>query len=72
LPNFDSLNGPTDLEAGRFSRSAIEQLEQRGHEVREFSMPSGTQGIVRVQLPDDRPGWAGGADPRREGIALGD
>ncbi|MGE5336523.1 MAG: gamma-glutamyltransferase, partial [Gemmatimonadota bacterium] len=52
LPNFDSLNGPTDLETGRFSRSAIEQLEQRGHEVREFSMPSGTQGIVRVQLPD--------------------
>ncbi len=72
LPNFDSLNGPTDLEAGRFSRAAIAQLEQRGHEVRQFSMPSGTQGIVRVRLPDGRPGWAGGADPRREGVALGD
>jgi gamma-glutamyltranspeptidase/glutathione hydrolase len=35
-------------------------------------MTSGLQGIVRVRLPNGAPGWAGGADPRREGVALGD
>jgi len=72
LPIFGSLNGPTYLEPGTFAQETVEALKSRGHDVREFSMPAGTQGIVRVQLPDGRPGWAGGADPRREGIALGD
>jgi gamma-glutamyltranspeptidase/glutathione hydrolase len=35
-------------------------------------MGSGLQAIVRARLPDGRIGWAGGADPRREGVALGD
>jgi gamma-glutamyltranspeptidase/glutathione hydrolase len=35
-------------------------------------MTSGLQGIVRVRLVDGQRGWAGGADPRREGVALGD
>jgi gamma-glutamyltranspeptidase/glutathione hydrolase len=35
-------------------------------------MTSGLQGIVRVRLPDGTKAWAGGADPRREGVALGD
>ena len=35
-------------------------------------MGSGLQGIVRVRLADGQLGWTGGADPRREGIALGD
>ena len=39
----------------------------RGHDVREIAMTSGLQGIVRVTLPNGRPGWTGGADPRREG-----
>jgi gamma-glutamyltranspeptidase/glutathione hydrolase len=72
LPNFGSRNGPTELERGAFSGAMIEALKARGHEVREIEMTSGLQGIVRVQLPDGRPGWAGGADPRREGIARGD
>ena len=72
LPNFGSRNGPTELERGRFSPPTVEALKSRGHDVREIDMGSGLQGIVRVRLPNGSPGWAGGADPRREGVALGD
>jgi gamma-glutamyltranspeptidase / glutathione hydrolase len=72
LPNFGSRNGPTEVERGRTSASLVDGLSARGHEVREIAMDSGLQGIVRVQLPDGRSAWAGGADPRRDGSALGD
>jgi gamma-glutamyltranspeptidase/glutathione hydrolase len=72
LPNFGSRNGPTEVEQGRVGRSVIEGLQARGHEVGEIPMTSGLQGIVRVRLADGQRGWAGGADPRREGVALGD
>ena len=72
LPNFGSRNGPTELERGQFSPFMAETLKARGHDVREIDMASGLQGIVRVRLPNGSLGWAGGADPRREGIALGD
>jgi len=72
LPNFGSRNGPTELEQGRIDRTVVEGLKARGHEVREIPMTSGLQGIVRVRLPEGRRAWAGGADPRREGVALGD
>ncbi len=66
LPNFGSLNGPTLLEEKRFSRATVEALRRRGHEVRELNMTSGLQGIQRT--PN---GFFGGADPRREGIVMG-
>lgn len=72
LPNFGSRNGPTEVEEGRVGAGLIEGLKARGHDVRAIPMTSGLQGIVRVRLPDGRNGWAGGADPRREGVALGD
>ena len=72
LPNFGSRNGPTEVEKGRISVAVIEALQARGHDVREVDMGSGLQGIVRVRLADGQLGWTGGADPRREGIALGD
>ena len=72
LPNFGSRNGPTELERGRFTPSTVEALKARGHDVREIDMASGLQGIFRVRLPSGAIGWAGGADPRREGVALGD
>jgi len=72
LPNFGSRNGPTEVEKGQVSSTLIDGLKARGHDVREVDMGSGLQGIVRVRLPDGRMGWSGGADPRREGIALGD
>lgn len=67
LPNFASLNGPTLLEEGRFPASTINALQARGHEVREISMTSGLQAIERTST-----GYFGGADPRREGVVLGD
>lgn len=67
LPNFGSLNGPTLLESGRFGLVMTEALKARGHEVREMEMTSGLQAIERTAT-----GWFGGADPRREGIVLGD
>jgi gamma-glutamyltranspeptidase / glutathione hydrolase len=72
LPNFGSRNGPTELEQGRISPATVEALKARGHDIREIDMASGLQGIVRVRMPDGRLVWAGGADPRREGVALGD
>jgi gamma-glutamyltranspeptidase/glutathione hydrolase len=72
LPNFGSRNGPTELEKSRFTPAVVEALKARGHDIREIDMGSGLQGILRVRLPDGRYGWAGGADPRREGTALGD
>ncbi|MCU0765598.1 MAG: gamma-glutamyltransferase, partial [Burkholderiaceae bacterium] len=72
LPNFGSRNGPTEVEQGRIAPAVIEALHSRGHEVREIPMTSGLQGIVRIRLDDGRAAWAGGADPRREGVALGD
>lgn len=67
LPNFGSRNVGTEVEAGLVGPALIEQLEARGHAVSPIEMTSGTQVIVR-----DGQGWSAGADPRREGVALGD
>ncbi|MBV6319974.1 gamma-glutamyltransferase [Duganella violaceipulchra] len=71
LPNFGSRNGPTELEAGRVSPAVVEQLKARGHQVREFELNSGLQGIQRRTV-EGKQEWFGGADPRREGVVLGD
>jgi gamma-glutamyltranspeptidase / glutathione hydrolase len=67
LPNFGSNNGPTLLEQKRFATPVVQALQARGHEVREQDMTSGLQAIQRTAT-----GWFGGADPRREGVVLGD
>ncbi|VVN73647.1 gamma-glutamyltransferase [Pseudomonas fluorescens] len=72
LPNFGSRNGPTEREQGQFSPSLIQALRDKGHEVKQIDMTSGTQAIVRVRDAQGKASWAGGADPRREGEALGD
>jgi gamma-glutamyltranspeptidase / glutathione hydrolase len=72
LPNFGSRNGPTELEQGQFSPALKQALQAQGHEVNELDMTSGTQAIVRVRDAQGKVTWAGGADPRREGEALGD
>ncbi len=71
LPNFGSLNGPTLLEEKRFTPATVEALKTRGHEVREVNMTSGLQAITRSQA-HGTPLWMGGADPRREGVVMGD
>ncbi|WP_395686966.1 gamma-glutamyltransferase [Caenimonas koreensis] len=67
LPNFGSLNGPTFLEANRFPREVVGALRQRGADVRELELTSGLQAIQVTPV-----GLYGGADPRREGIVMGD
>lgn len=71
LPNFGSMNGPTQLERGRVSDALVDGLKGRGHDVQVVQMNSGLQGIQRLNV-EGRTVWFGGADPRREGIAMGD
>ena len=74
LPNFGSLNGPSILEVKRFPPAVVEALKAKGHEVREIEMTSGLQAIERTTSPNATTydGFFGGADPRREGVVLGD
>ncbi|MFJ3371251.1 gamma-glutamyltransferase [Pseudomonas sp. NPDC086251] len=72
LPNFGSRNAPTELEQGQFSPALIQALKDKGHSVNEIDMTSGTQAIVRVKDAQGKASLEGGADPRREGEALGD
>ena len=72
LPNFGSRNGPTELEQGQSSPTLIQALKDKGHSVSEIDMTSGTQAIVRVKDAQGKASLTGGADPRREGQALGD
>ena len=71
LPNFGSLNGPTMLEENRFPPATVSALRERGAEVRELNMTSGLQAITRAEIHGQTM-WLGGADPRREGIVMGD
>ena len=70
LPNFGSRNGPTELEQDRVSPALVDALKARGHEVRVMPQTSGLQGIQR-STGSGRLLWFGGADPRREGVVMG-
>ncbi len=70
LPHIGSRNGPTEIETGADPAWAA-GLARLGHQSQSLEMTSGLHVIWR------RAGsppwvWAGGADPRREGVALGD
>jgi gamma-glutamyltranspeptidase/glutathione hydrolase len=67
LPNFGSLGGPLLLEQARFAAPVLAALRARGHTVLETPLPSGLQAIERTPTS-----LLGGADPRREGLVLGD
>jgi gamma-glutamyltranspeptidase / glutathione hydrolase len=67
LPNFGTLGGPLMLEDKRFDANTTNALQARGHTVLVVPLTSGLQAIQRTPG-----GWFGGADPRREGIVLGD
>ncbi len=45
----------------------VQGLRKLGHDVNLADQSSGLSAIVRNQ-----PGWVGGADPRREGLVMGD
>lgn len=66
LPNVVNRFGPMDVEAGSAATGMVQSLTDLGFEVKETELNSGLQGIAIT--PE---GLAGGADPRREGIALG-
>ncbi len=66
LPNFGSRNGPTELEMGTEAESWKPALEAKGHTVKLIEMTSGIQAIVVT-----KDGFVGGADSRREGVAIG-
>lgn len=72
LPNFGSRNGATELEVGLFSPALKQTLKDKGHALSEIEMTSGVQAIVRTRDAQGKVTLSGGADPRREGEALGD
>jgi len=66
VPHVTNRNGGTDLEAGTTATQWREPLEALGHKVAITDLTSGLH-VIRVR-PN---GLEGGADPRREGVALG-
>jgi gamma-glutamyltranspeptidase/glutathione hydrolase len=82
LPNVVATGATTRLEAGTALETLRPGLEARGHRVVGHALTSGLHAIVandgRADGPTGlfarHPGagrWAGGADPRREGLARG-
>ena len=71
LPNFGSVGGPVVLEDKRFAPATAAALRARGNEVREQALTSGLQAIVR-KTDKGQDVWVSGADPRREGVVLGE
>jgi gamma-glutamyltranspeptidase/glutathione hydrolase len=67
LPNFAAYNGPIAIEQGRFPQELIDLLEQMGHDITVQELTSGLQAIQKTEN-----GYFGGADPRREGVVMGD
>ncbi len=67
LGHVANRNGPTEVERGTEAERYAEALSARGHTVRAIEMTSGLSAVVRA---DGR--WLAGADPRREGVALGE
>jgi gamma-glutamyltranspeptidase/glutathione hydrolase len=66
-PNAGSRNRETEIERGSSAEAFAEALRAMGHPVAVVNLVSGTQAVARTQR-----GLAGGADPRREGVALGE
>jgi len=68
MPHEINMNGPTLLEASPNSEALAAQLTAMGHIVQVPRIEgSGLHGIQKV-----KGGYVGAADPRRDGIALGD
>nr|WP_300312524.1 gamma-glutamyltransferase [Halomonas sp.] len=67
LPHAVTLGDDVYLEEGRFPQSTINDLEGLGHEVETRELVSGLQALRVTEE-----GIQGGADPRREGVVMGD
>jgi gamma-glutamyltranspeptidase/glutathione hydrolase len=66
-PRHVNMNGATLIEKGTSLERFTPALTAMGQQVRVIPFDSGVNGIRRVSG-----GYEGGADPRREGVALGD
>lgn len=67
LPNAVNRNGVTALEAGTAVAALAGELSARGHDVELSEM---TSGLHVIRIKDGK--LLGGADRRREGVAVGD
>ncbi|WP_343856522.1 gamma-glutamyltransferase [Aliiglaciecola litoralis] len=67
LPKVTNRNDYTALEKGTIAQNWVQRLTDMGHTVKVIDLNSGLHGI---QLEDGK--LIGGADPRREGVAVGD
>ncbi|HEY4548182.1 MAG TPA: gamma-glutamyltransferase [Pedomonas sp.] len=73
FPNFHKDDGGTlEIERGSALEALRPQLEAMGHMVALRPTVSGLQGIQLVRDASGKATLLGGADPRREGVALGD
>ena len=66
-PNFVALNGALELEENSSVAKLKPQLEEMGHKVKVLDIVSG---IHAITVDSDRQ-LKGGADPRRNGVAIG-
>jgi gamma-glutamyltranspeptidase/glutathione hydrolase len=67
LPHAITTGGSVFLEEGRFPQATFDALRALGHEVEERELTSGLQAIQTTEE-----GFFGGADPRREGMVMGE
>ncbi len=66
-PHFINRFGPYELEAGTAAEQMAEPLKALGYEIKAGEM---TSGLHAIEITAE--GLAGSADPRREGVALGE
>jgi gamma-glutamyltranspeptidase/glutathione hydrolase len=67
LPHVFNPNSATYLEQGTSLEALAPQLKTMGHQILIRPLSSGSQIIERT-----KDGYLGGADPRRDGVAIGD
>jgi gamma-glutamyltranspeptidase/glutathione hydrolase len=67
LPHAVTLGGTVFLEKDGYPQSTLQGLIERGHDMSWRTLTSGLQAIRKTES-----GFVGGADPRREGLVLGD
>jgi gamma-glutamyltranspeptidase / glutathione hydrolase len=71
LPHFANMNGPIELERETNIVALAADLRALGHDIVLNSQTSGL-GLIQVVRRQGQTRFVGGADPRREGEALGD